>query len=518
MRVARADVAIIGAGTAGLAAYRAARVAGATAMLIEGGPHGTTCARVGCMPSKLLIAAANAAHAVETAPAFGVHHDGAVRIDDRAVMDRVRRERDRFVGLVLREVERIPDEDRLRGHARFEDDHTLDVGGHTRVTSRTVVIATGSRPSRADSFHALGDRGIVSDDVFNWQELPKSVAVIGLGIVGLELGQALHRLGVRVAMLGLGGRIGPISDPEILACSITAFEQELTLEPDARISDMRRDGNRIAISRTMPNGDKQVETFDYVLVCTGRTPNVQGIGLEKTSVQLDAKGVPRNDPATTQTLQADGNGCTGSPIFIAGDASNSIPLLHEAADEGRIAGENAARVALGKPAKPGLRRAPIGVVFTDPQICIVGGGLDSLQPGSFATGRVNFEDQGRARILLRNKGRLNVYAETATGRFLGAEMLAPEGEHLAHLLAWALQNGMSVEQMLEMPYYHPVLEEGLRTALHDVNTRLHTARRAGGDTALRVEGTQAALIAQNPDSDAGPIGLRVTAQLARETL
>ena len=147
MRIARADVAIIGAGTAGLAAYRAARVAGATAMLIEGGPHGTTCARVGCMPSKLLIAAANAAHAVETAPAFGVHHDGAVRIDDRAVMDRVRRERDRFVGLVLREVERIPDEDRLRGHARFEDDHTLDVGGHTRVTSRTVVIATGSRPS-----------------------------------------------------------------------------------------------------------------------------------------------------------------------------------------------------------------------------------------------------------------------------------------------------------------------------------------------------------------------------------
>ena len=125
--------------------------------------------------------------------------------------------------------------------------------------------------------------------------------------------------------------------------------------------------------------------------------------------------------------------------------------------------------------KAGLRRAPIGVVFTDPQIGIVGGGFRSLRPGSFATGQVNFEDQGRARILLQNKGLLNVYAETATGRFLGAEMLAPGGEHLAHLLAWALQNRMTIEQMLEMPYYHPVLEEGLRTALHDVNAKLKAA-------------------------------------------
>ena len=183
-------------------------------------------------------------------------------------------------------------------------------------------------------------------------------------------------------------------------------------------------------------------------------------------------------------MNADGSGGEGSPIFIAGDAGNFIPLLHEAADEGRIAGNNAARVALGKPVKAGLRRAPIGVVFTDPQIAIVGGGFRSLQPGSFATGQVNFEDQGRARILLRNKGLMNVYAETATGRFLGAEMLAPGGEHLAHLLAWALQNRMTIEQMLEMPYYHPVLEEGLRTALHDVNAKLRTARRARSEPAF----------------------------------
>src|SRR3972149_1509459 len=100
MKTLQVDVAVIGAGTAGLSAYRAAKAAGAGAVMIEGGDYGTTCARVGCMPSKLLIVAADAAHAVGKAPGFGVHPDGVVRIDGREVMERVRRERDRFVGFV----------------------------------------------------------------------------------------------------------------------------------------------------------------------------------------------------------------------------------------------------------------------------------------------------------------------------------------------------------------------------------------------------------------------------------
>ncbi len=137
------DVAVIGAGTAGLAAYRAARDAGARAVIIEGGTHGTTCARVGCMPSKLLIAAAEAAHAIHRAPGFGVHVDGALRVDGREVMARVRRERDRFVGFVLEGVEAIPAEDRIRGTARFVDARTLDIDGRT-LAARSIVIATGS--------------------------------------------------------------------------------------------------------------------------------------------------------------------------------------------------------------------------------------------------------------------------------------------------------------------------------------------------------------------------------------
>jgi dihydrolipoamide dehydrogenase len=476
MKTLQVDVAVIGAGTAGLAAYRAAKAEGANVAMIEGGDYGTTCARVGCMPSKLLIAAADAAHAVARAPGFGVHVDGVIRVDGREVMDRVRRERDRFVGFVLREVQGIPDADRIRGHARFVDNHTIEVADHTRIAARSAVIATGSSATRLDSFKALGDRLIISDDVFDWHDLPKAVAVIGPGIVGLELGQALHRLGVHVAVLGRGGRVGPLSDPEILACAIATFKEEFTLEPDAHIAAMQRDGGRVAIRRTgpagSPAGSQKTGYFDYVLAATGRAPNVTGIGLDKTTLTLDAKGVPSFDPATTRTASSG----AASPIFIAGDAGNFIPLLHEAFDEGRIAGRNAARFALGRPVSPALRRAPIGIVFTDPQIGIVGGGFHSMKPGTFATGQASFEDQGRSRILLKNKGLLNVYGDIATGRLLGAEMLAPGAEHLAHLLSWALQSKMTLTQLLEMPFYHPVIEEGLRTALHDLNTQLRAGQ------------------------------------------
>ncbi|WP_051862629.1 dihydrolipoyl dehydrogenase [Ferrovum myxofaciens] len=470
MKTVRVDVAVIGAGTAGLGAYHAAIAAGARTAIIEESNYGTTCARVGCMPSKLLIAAAEAAHAIGKASGFGIQVEGVIRIDGRRVMDRIQRERDRFIGFVLRETQAIPEENRIHGHARFLNNHTIAVDDHTRLTAKSIVIATGSRADYPDSFKALGDRLIISDDIFNWLDLPKSVAVIGPGIIGLEMGQALHRLGVHVVVLGRGGSVGPISDPEIRSYAISTFNEEFTLEPDAHIAAMLRDGDRVAIHRSRPDGSHQkTEYFDYVLASTGRIPNVTGIDLIQTSLRLDVKGVPLFDPETTRTESTDG----ASPIFIAGDASNFIPLLHEAIDEGVIAGKNAALLALGKPVTPSLRRAPIGIVFTDPQIGIIGGGFHSMKTGTFATGQASFENQGRARILLKNKGLLNVYGDPMTDRFLGAEMLTPAAEHLAHLLSWALQSKMTITQMLEMPFYHPVIEEGLRTALQHLHTKFY---------------------------------------------
>lgn len=124
--------------------------------------------------------------------------------------------------------------------------------------------------------------------------------------------------------------------------------------------------------------------------------------------------------------------------------------------------------------KPGLRRTPLAITFSEPQIATVGRGYKELSNGRehFAIGAVSFEDQGRSRVMRQNKGMLRVYAEYGSGRFLGAEMVGPRAEHIGHLLAWAHQATLTVSQMLEMPFYHPVVEEGLRTALRDLALEL----------------------------------------------
>jgi len=465
MKELQTDVVVIGAGTAGLSAYRNAKQFTQNVLMIESGPYGTTCARVGCMPSKLLIAAAEAAHSIEMAPAFGVHSSKPV-IDGKAVMARVKSERDRFAGFVVEAVDEIPSEDKIRGYAQFLDANRVQIDEHTIITAKRFVIATGSRPSYPSVFNNFGDRLIINDDVFDWDDLPESVAVFGPGVIGLEIGQALHRLGVKVKLFGVGGAIGPLTDPVVKDYANTVFAEEFYVDTDSNVSDMKQVGNKAELTYTDKQGVKHTEQFDYVLAATGRVPNTDKLGLENTGIELDERGVPLADAHTMQ--------CGNSHIFIAGDASNMIPLLHEASDQGTIAGQNAGRYPH---VRAGLRRAKIAAVFSDPQIAMVGESFKEISQrlGScdcFEIGEVSFENQGRSRVMLKNKGHMRVYAEHGTGLFLGAEFIGPQAEHIAHLLAWAVQNKMTVPQMLDMPFYHPVIEEGLRTALRDLNAKL----------------------------------------------
>lgn len=462
MEQRKVDVAIIGAGTAGLGARRAALKHTDSVVMIEGGKHGTTCARVGCMPSKLLIAAAEAAHGLDMASKFGVHHEG-YRVDGREVMARVRSERDRFVGFVLESVEDIPSEQKITGYARFIGPNTLQVDDHTIIEARNIVVATGSSPIILPQFRELGDRLIINDHVFDWEDLPSSVAVFGPGVIGLELGQALHRLGVKVHVFGRGGRVGPLTDQTLIDEATRIFGEEFYLNPDAHVSSMERTENGARITWTDFDGSTRVEEVDYVLAAIGRAPNVGGLDLEKSGIALNERGWPTDiDPFTSQAGD--------SHIFIAGDIANFRPLLHEAADEGRIAGDNAGRYP---DIRAHARRTPLAAVFSDPQMAMIGSTRQSLKEGCFAVGEVSFHNQGRSRVMLKNKGRLHVYAEHGTGLFLGAEMVGPAAEHMGHLLAWAHQQKLTIGQMLEMPFYHPVIEEGLRTALRDANSKLH---------------------------------------------
>jgi dihydrolipoamide dehydrogenase len=234
--------------------------------------------------------------------------------------------------------------------------------------------------------------------------------------------QARHTepFGVNAKVFGIGGGIAGIHDPAIRDYANRVFNEEFYLDASAEVRFVKETTTGVEINYQHRDGAWKIEEFEYVMAATGRAPDVTALALENTGLQLNDHGVPVFDRLTLQ--------CGKSTIFIAGDASNDIPLLHEAADQGRTAGENAGRYPN---VQPGLRRAPLAIVFTDPQIASVGVSLKQLNQhfkGRFAEGFVSFEDQGRSRVMLLNKGILKVYAEQGSGLFLGA-VVSTDGHH-----------------------------------------------------------------------------------------
>jgi len=163
------------------------------------------------------------------------------------------------------------------------------------------------------------------------------------------------------------------------------------------------------------------------------------------------------------------------PVYIAGDVTGERPILHEAGDEGKIAGYNAAH---GENAAF-RRKTPLYINFCDPNICAVGQRFNELDADTSVVGEVKFAPVGRALIMGKNKGVLRVYADKASGRILGSEMIGPRGENLAHLLCWCIEQGLTVGDLLRMPFYHPVIEEALQAALYDLYAKVD-AKNAGG--------------------------------------
>lgn len=442
------DVAIIGAGSAGLAAERAARKDGARTLLIDPDFRGTLCANTGCMPSKLVIAAAHAAHALDRAPVFGIH-PGTVMIDGAAVMARVRSERDRFAAATRESLQDLPAGTMLRARARFLAADRLALSDGRMIAGRAVVIATGSVASVPPPFRDLGPRILTNETLFDLPDLPESLAVIGAGPIGLEMAQAMGRLGVRVTLFDQGDRLGKARCDRVHDAIRQAVARDVTLCLGVEVeAHAHPDG--IAIRWTGDSTGDQV--FGHVLVATGRPPNLDGLDLDRTGLALDDHGTPEFDPATMQ--------CGDAAIFIAGDADADRTLLHEASTEGAIAGRNAARWPEVTPAERSLQFA---MTFTDPPMATLG-----ADPGDGAIcGHADYSDQGRARVEARAEGAVTLYAD-ADGVLTGADLCCPGAETMAHLLAWSIQSGATASGLLSLPFYHPTLVEGLKPALRQI--------------------------------------------------
>lgn len=448
----RTDVVIIGAGTAGLAAAREVSKQTEDFLLVDPGPLGTTCARVGCMPSKLLIEAAKAYHRRLSFAEFGIQHADKLAVDMPAVMQRVQKLRDFFVDSTLEATKRFSQQ-LLKQNAHLLGPNRVEAGGEI-IDCKKIIIATGSRPVVPDSWQAFHEHILTSDNLFDQNGFARRIAVIGLGAIGLEIAQALSRLGVEIRGFGSDKMLAGLSDKQVNNALHESLNKEfkLKLGEDAELEQS-------------PNGVKVKaadfsDEFEQIIVAIGRKPNIDNIGLENLDIELDEQGLPHVDPHTLQLED--------QPVFIAGDVRADTMLLHEAADDGRIAGHN----AMAESVSSYCRRIPLSVVFCEPEVAVVGQPAADLNKQDYVTGAVDFSKQGRARAAQSNSGYLKVYADRQTGRLLGAEMAAPDAGHLAHLLALAIQQKMTVTEILAMPIYHPVVEEGLRTALRDLQSKI----------------------------------------------
>jgi len=455
------DVAILGSGTAGLNAMGQVRRAGKSFVLINGGEPGTTCARVGCMPSKALIQVAEDLHKARQLGRYGVSGHRELRLDATQALEHVRHIRDILVERVLtNSTDDLPPEVFIQDDGRFLAPTLIQVGDQ-RIRAGAVVIATGSRPLVPAAWRGLGDRLITTDDVFELETLPASLAVIGLGPIGLELGQSLSRLGVAVTGFDQLNSLGGLTDPEVLAQAKEILGKEFPLHLGQPAS-ITAEGDRLRVSA----GDQSL-LVDQVLCCIGRVPNVTGLGLENLGLPLDRRGLPPFDHRTMQVGDL--------PVYIAGDVDGERAILHEAGDEGKIAGYNAARG--GKTAF--RRKTPIAINFCDPNLCMVGRRYGELDPQTTAIGQIRFAPIGRALVMGQTRGLLRIYADKASGLLLGAEMIGAKGENLAHLICWSIEMGLTVTRMLRMPFYHPVMEEALQAALYDLYKQVE-AKHDGG--------------------------------------
>ncbi len=458
------DVAVIGAGTAGLAAERSARQAGASTVLIDDRFAGTTCATVGCMPSKLLIAAADAAEAVRRAGIFGIGVNQPV-VDGRAVLARVRHERDKLVAATKAAAfDSLPAGVMAHARARFLTPTALQLDDGRRVDAKAIVIATGARPAIPPLFADLGDHVLTNETLFDLAELPASVAVIGAGSLGLELAQALARLGVRTAVFDQGETLAGLRDHAVAHTLLSILQRDVRITLGIELQ-AKPDGKGLLLSWTGRSAGSA--PFERLLVAAGRKPQLADLGLEAIRLPLDPNGTPRFNHETMQ--------CGDLPIFLAGDANADRAVLHEASSEGAIAGRNA---ALFPKVTACRRTVPFSLMFTDPPLAVVGTATDQTDA---IVGAASYADQGRAKVLARNVGLIRIYADRPRGRLIGAAMAAPGAEHTAHLMAWAIENRQTARDLLAMPIYHPTLEEGLKPALREICSQLETSSERDED-------------------------------------
>lgn len=441
----KVDVAIIGAGTSGIAAFEEALKFTHQVAIIDHQPLGTTCARIGCMPSKTLIQVANNYFLRNFFLSQGIIGADQLHIDIAHVLAYVRKLRDEWVGYILRKMNSYKDH-LILGEPVFIDPYSMRINGEI-IRAEKIIFAVGSRVVIPKNWGPYQDQLLTIETIFEQKNLQQAIGVAGLGPIGVEFAQAFARLGLDVAGYDRSNFIARITDPEINKIAIEKLAEEFAINVNQEIAIDKKQ-SKLTLTE---NGEFKADQIFYAL---GMQSNYKDYQFDVFDIELNENGLPA--ALDFETLQV-----RDSHIFLVGDANEHAPVLHEAANEGRIAGFNACHNS----PHHFNRYCPLTIIFTEPNIAQIGASFASLNQEDIIVKTVNFYDQGRAKILGENKGQLNIYIEKDTQVLVGAELFAPAGEHLAHLLAWAIQKKFNVRDLLQLPFYHPTVEESIKHAL-----------------------------------------------------
>lgn len=438
------DVIVLGGGSAGYAAARTARDAGADVAIVDPGPLGGLCILRGCMPSKAILRSSDVMSLLRRAGEFGLHA-GDIGADLSAIIDR----KDRLIrDFTDYRVEQLRGFTLYEDCGRFLSPRQIDVGGRT-LSAPNFVIATGSVIGHVP-IPGLDEAGyITSDEALELREPPASMLVLGAGSVACELAQFYCRIGVEVTIIQRSHHILSGVDEDLARPVEARFRDEgITLFTGTQLHRCEmRDGQKVA--HFSHEGEPKSAAAQVIFQALGRRPNTAGLDLDKAKVHVGHDGISVD--AEMRTHQPH--------IFAVGDVNGIHEIVHIAIQQAEVAGYNATHT--DAPQRRMDERLTMEVVFTDPQVATVGLTESGCQARDvpYRVASYPFDDHGKSMCLGETHGLVKVLCDPHTGEILGAGLCGPEVSELVHELAAIIYFRGTVADLARIPHYHPTLAE-----------------------------------------------------------
>lgn len=452
-----ADVVIIGAGPGGyVAAIRAAQL-GKSVILVEKDKLGGLCLNYGCIPSKALIHASEVVESIQHTQSMGINITEA-SLDAGKMQEWrqsvIKRLRDGIAFLMKKNGVDVKN-----GEAFFESSSRVGIRtehGVELVDFKKAIIATGSKPRVLKGFEFDGKKIISSKEALEFTRIPKTLAVIGGGYIGIELGGMYAKLGTKVTIIEGLPSILTFADSDVINVVKKRLQQlgvEIFESTNALGAEIQGDSVNVKLSKDGKDFSKEAE---QVLVCVGNTPVTQGLELENTKVQVDSKGFI----AVNEKLQT-----TDESIYAVGDIIGNPMLAHKAMKQGKIAAE----AICGEESAFNTQKVP-SVIFSDPEIASVGFSEREAQAshqGNILVGKFPLAASGRALTLEKPDGFVKVIAKKDSHEILGVVIVGPSASDLIGEAGLAMELGAMLEDVAATIHPHPTLSEGLSEACED---------------------------------------------------